>query len=58
MVASLLSGRYVNEKSLFAMAMIAMAGSAMAQTTHPGAAGHDMKPQIIPADATTKMDAE
>ena len=40
--------------SLFVMAMIAMAGSATAQTTHPGAAGHDMKPQVVPADAQLK----
>ena len=42
------------KKTLFATAMIAMAGSAMAQTTHPDAAGHDMKPQMVPADATLK----
>ena len=42
------------KKTLFATAMIAMAGSAMAQTTHPGAAGHDMKPQMVPADATLR----
>jgi quercetin dioxygenase-like cupin family protein len=42
------------KKSLFAMGMIVLAGSAMAQTAHPGAVGQHMMPHTVPADAQLK----
>jgi quercetin dioxygenase-like cupin family protein len=42
------------KRFLFATTIIALAGSASGQTAHPGAAGHDMMPQTVPADANLK----
>jgi quercetin dioxygenase-like cupin family protein len=42
------------KKSLFASGMIVVAGTAMAQTAHPGAVGQHMMPNMVPADAQLK----